>query len=230
MKSGDNTVIDLSEAKLPKVGLPKQWDATAEKQKNVLYEPGETISKQGAYYDILGKPIMITDRKTSLKKARLGCIGFIESSKEAGKSTHHAVTNERITQLQEADILVTDFSGKLRLPCLIKGGYYDIRAMEADHAHVKKDIFARQKLLIKKLNSNLSASSDAAFIEHIKKQSGSLENFNDLFKINPKTGKYMGTEYFYNLYYNDIENIWLICKAANNEKSSENLLETLKTE
>ena len=44
-------------------------------------------------------------------------------------------------------------------------------------------------------------------------------------KINDK---YYGTLFFYELYYNDVNNLWLICSACNNAKSDKDVLEWLK--
>ncbi len=68
-------------------------------------------------------------------------------------------------------------------------------AWQADHMHAKENIINRQKDLVKKLND------DQKFAKFIMKQDG-MENF----FVNVK-GQYYGTLFFYELYFNDIDNI-----------------------
>ena len=41
-------------------------------------------------------------------------------------------------------------------------------------------------------------------------------------------GKYQGTLFFYELYFNDIDNLWLICQSCNLQKSDEDTVKWLQ--
>jgi hypothetical protein len=96
------------------------------------------------------------------------------------------------------------------------GDYVLVEALQADHMQAAEHIQHRQKELIDKLNE------DNKFANFLMQQPGMGKFFVQV------DGKYYGTVFFYELYFNDIDNIWLICNACNLHKSDEDTLSWLQ--
>jgi len=81
----------------------------------------------------------------------------------------------------------------------------------------KENIRKRQDDLIRMLNDKPD------FAEYLLKQQGMNKFF-----VKHTDGKYYSTLLFYEVYFNDIDNLWLICGACNLHKSDQDTLAWLK--
>jgi hypothetical protein len=93
-----------------------------------------------------------------------------------------------------------------------------VEGLHADHLLAKKEIFKRQFTLIKRLNK------EPELAKSLLKNPG-MGNF-----FKKVDGIYYGALYFYELYFNNINNIWLICSACNSKKSDEDAIDWLKNQ
>lgn len=133
----------------------------------------------------------------------------------------HAVTSSRLKEMEDSNLLSKDANGEMLAPCFISGDYVPVKSLEADHAHAKEDIFKRQLAVINRMNE------DKDFAERILKQP-QAKNF---FLEDPaSSGKYKGSKFFFAMYYNDIQNIWLICHSCNNSKNAKDFHDWIKNQ
>ncbi len=189
----------LTQYDLPKLGLPVQWERTSERHQNIAYD-----AKTGQAIDLR------TGKKTTRS------IDFITATK--GKNIIHgtqepaSVRVERYNEPCFHQHFIEDASGNTLAPCIAHGDYVKVESLEADHVQAKENIFKRQVGLVEKLNEN----SD--FADFLMKQPG-MEKF-----FVEHQGKYYGTLFYYEVYFNDIDNIWLICDACNSKKSNDDTL------
>ncbi len=188
----------VDEARLPHLGLPVRWATTEEKHKKIAFNPRtkETVNME-----------------TGEKVGRVS-VGFIESTRGRhpmpGTEEPASVRYERYAGpggLIEAE--VKDPSGHSLVPCIAHGDYVRVESLESDHLDAKKEIMRRQRTLVDKLNA------EPDFARFVMSQEG-MDKF--FVKVEPEN-KYYGTLFFYELYFNDIENLWLICDACNLQKS-----------
>ena len=107
-------------------------------------------------------------------------------------------------------------------PCIAHGDYVLVEGLQSDHAQAKENILARQRLLIEELNNNPVLAKAIMELDGIEKFFVKAQFPGDSEK------KYFGTLYFYELYFNDIDNIWLICQACNHQKSNEDVYKWFK--
>lgn len=136
-------------------------------------------------------------------------IKFIPSSESmTGTNAPAAARKHRHMENIDNDDIIINTQNKEHVICMAHGDMVQIEALQADHADSADAILARQEILVEKLNENRE------FAEQVMAQPDS-EKFFAL--IN---GKYQGTQYFYERYYNDINNIWLICQACNLHKTN----------
>ncbi len=198
----------LDAAHLPSLGLPVQWKTTQAKHEKVVFDP-ETK-----------KVIDVKTEKTSQPKK--SPVGFIMSTLGhnvmVGTETPAAVRFERFHEPKLHTNIIKNAQGDLLVPCLVHGDYVKVESLQADHMHAKENIINRQKDLVKKLND------DQEFAKFIMKQDGMEKFF-----VNVKD-QYYGTLFFYELYFNDIDNIWLVCQACNLHKSNKETLDWLKNQ
>ncbi len=193
-------------AHLPKLGLPVRWDTTQKEHQKIVFDPEtkETITIK-------------TEKTTKPKKPP---VGFIMSTTGynpmPGTETPAAVRYERFQEPKLNEQMLQSASGDKLIPCLVHGDYVKVESLQADHMQAKENIMKRQKALVDKLNS------DPEFAKFIMEQDG-MEKF--FIKVKDK---YYGTLFFYELYFNDIDNIWLICQACNLQKSNQETLDWLK--
>lgn len=109
---------------------------------------------------------------------------------------------------------VTNATGKTCVPCIAHGDFVLVESLQADHVDAKSTIMQRQQNLVNKLNE------DEAFAKFLLSQPGMSKFF--VYIDNPTFGPtgYYGTLFFYEFFFNDIDNIWLICDACNLHKSN----------
>ncbi len=195
----------FDEAHLPKVGLPTQWEKTQEKHCLIAFNP-ETKEK-----------IEIDTNK--LFKLKSDPVGFITSTRGKnpipGTETPAAARYQRYGELNKH--AVQDETGKLLVPCIAHGDYVQVESLHTDHMQAKEQILKRQMALVNKLNDK----NEKAFAKFLLKQPGM-----DKFFVKHED-KIYGTLFFYELYFNDIDNVWLICGACNQHKSNDETLEWL---
>jgi hypothetical protein len=193
-------------AHLPKLGLPVRWEETQQGHTLKAFDP-ETNSTIDVVTGI------ITRHKRSP-------VDFICSTKDKtpmpGTQAPAAVRYTRYTEPKLNSAIVTDSSGQHLVPCIVHGDYVKVEALSADHMQAKSEIMRRQKALVDKLNN------ESEFAEFVINQEG-MDKF--FVKIDEQ---YYGTLFFYELYFNDIDNIWLICDACNREKAAQETLTWLK--
>ena len=99
-----------------------------------------------------------------------------------------------------------DAKGNKYIICPAHGDVVKVESSQTDHVGSAKDILQKQCKMIEQLNAN-SLLAELFIIQF------TLE---ELFvKVNDV---YQGTLYFYERYYNDIDNLWNICQACNLHK------------
>lgn len=204
-------IVDtLGEAHLPTLMMPKQWSYTEKKHQATAFDPTQGIAKN-----------LETGKVTKRNK-----VGFIKTTKKdasmPGTEQPDAVRYERFFDPEFQKSLVQDEEGKWLAPCLVHGDYVYVEALQSDHAAAKDGIIERQKKLIELLNN------DEQLANIVLKQPGMNKFFVKTRLGNDKTDKIYGTYFFYEIYFNDIDNIWLICQACNLHKSDENFITWLK--
>ncbi len=197
-------VLDIcTEARFPELGMPARWQDTAEKNAKILINP--TTGK--AFDPLTGD---------ALKSV----VGFIKATKGTcsmpGAETPAAA---RVTLYNSPEMqgnIILNNRGDHLVPCIVHGDYVRVESLQADHLHAKEDIKKRQDELVETLNK------DHDFAEYILKQPG-MDKFFVKYQDN-----YYGSYLFYQVYFNDIDNLWLICGACNLHKSNQNTIEWLK--
>ncbi len=192
----------VDEAHLPSLGLPVRWEITAEKRKRIAFDPASLIC---------------TEIETNQsKKHKSSPIGFIDGTRGKqlmpGTNTPAAARLTRYLEPRFSEYLVSDAKGDALAPCLACGDYVSVTSLALDHAQAKDEIQKRQADFIDRLNQ------DPAFARVVM----NLEGISKFF-VNVE-GRYYGTLFFYDLYFNDIDNLWLICSACNLHKSDQEVL------
>ena len=191
---------------MPNLGLPVRWDTTQQKHTRIAFDPDTNTT-----VDI-----------TTMKAVEHKCspVGFIYSTKGKtpmpGTQEPAAVRYARYDEPELNKAIIEDPDGNYLAPCIAHGDYVRVEALDADHMQAKSEINRRQRALVKKLND------EPDFVEFIMKQEG-MDKF--FVKIE---NTYYGTLFFYELYFNDIDNIWLICDACNRKKADQDTFSWLK--
>lgn len=198
-------VLDLfDQAHLPKLGLPVKWPATVEEHTRIFVDPttGESFS-------------IDTGKRLSSSP-----IGFIKASRGKhcmpGTDTPASARFERYYEPELHASFLKDHHNQSLIPCMAHGDYVKVESLQADHFQAKENIRKRQNELVAYLNK------DDQFANHIIQQSGMNKFFVNY------NGKYYGTLFFYELYFNDIDNLWLICGACNLHKSNQDTIAWLE--
>lgn len=200
-------ILDImEEAHLPKLGLPVRWDKTKEKHALIAFDP-ET-----------NQVIDVTNGRT--KKSKISPIGFIESTKShmpmPGTETPASARLTRYLEPCFHQHFFRGSHGETLVPCIAHGDYVNVESLQTDHAQAKEEIQKRQQAIVARLNNDIRFANFVMSLEGI-----------DKFFV--KVGdKYYGTLYFYELYFNDIDNLWLICGACNLHKSNQESLAWFK--
>lgn len=203
-------ILDIAtEATLPHT-LPVQWEKTTEgKHKRIAFDPSKN-----AVYDL--EEMRFVKRKGH--PVRFIELTIEEEDEDAMSGKHAAVRFERYNEGELNKNLMRDGSGEWYLPCIAHGDYVKVESLQADHFTAKSKIQERQIDLVKKLND------EPAFANFLMQHDG-MDKF--FIKVEDK---YFGTLFFYELYFNDIDNIWLICQACNHDKSNRDTLEWLSAQ
>lgn len=190
----------LDEAHLPRLGLPVRWLNTEEQHTKILID-------------------VITNKRIDLRKTPAvyranAPIDFITST----PGTHPMPgtiqpASVRVTRYEELKShSSSNAAGEVLVPCMAHGDYVCVESLQADHLQAKFDIKLRQEALVAQLNS------EPAFAAYVM----ALPGIDKFFVYHEE--KYYGTLFFYELYFNDIDNIWLICQTCNHGKQDEDVL------
>jgi hypothetical protein len=199
----------IDEAHLPKLGMPVDWKKTQEKHTQIAVNPmtNETIN--------VATGVIIKHKEFP--------VGFIKSTpgSHSMPGTDQPVAIRWTRYIEPGKLsehMVTDSHGFQQVPCIAHGDYVNVSSLAADHVQAQKAIKERQKALIEKLNDK----SEPEFAEFLMKQDGMDKFFVQW------GGKYYGTLFFYEIYLNDIDNIWLICDACNRYKKDQDTVRWFK--
>ena len=202
------------EVQLPRY-LPVKWATSSTKQQLIAFDPKTNKTyrfdqQQGAYVE---------------KAAKTSPIGFITLTRGQksmpGTETPAAVRFQRFGEL--SPWVIEDAHEKPYLPCIAHGDYVKVEALQSDHLLAKERIRQRQVELVEKLNA------DPEFATFIMKQPGMDKFFIGIpDQADPSKVIYYGTVFFYQVYFNDIDNIWLICQACNLHKSNEETVDWIQ--
>jgi hypothetical protein len=135
--------------------------------------------------------------------------------------------------------ILYDLQGNAHTICPAHGELVTVKSLQTDHAHSSSDILKKQLALIKALNENLEFSTSfiKTFELHdlfvliekkVPKEKDKKDKKVDKIILDKEEKKmlleYQGTLYFYERYYNDIDNLWNICQSCNLHKSDKNVL------
>jgi hypothetical protein len=195
-----------TEARFPDLGMPVQWKNTEDTHTTILVDP-----ITGKTFDHI--------KGSEVKSA----IGFIKSTKGAnpmpGAEAPAAVRFALYSTPELQRHSLFDSDGNSLVPCIVHGDYVKVESLQADHLQAKENIKKRQNELVSMLNAHPS------FAKFILEQPGMNKFF-----VKHTDDKYYGTLFFYEIYFNDIDNLWLICGACNLHKSNKDTLEWLKNQ
>ncbi|MBS0358991.1 MAG: hypothetical protein JSS53_06970 [Proteobacteria bacterium] len=201
----------LNEAHLPST-LPVKWEKTESGLVKIAFDP---IS--GKKYDLelnrFVKPDTYPVRFITLTKGQHSI---------PGSEAPAAVRYQRYMEEDSRGSLVQNERGEWYAPCIAHGDYVKVESLQADHLQAKIKITKRQTELVEKLND------DPHFAEFLMQQAGMDKFFIKVFDTGIGREIYYGTLFFYELYFNDIDNIWLICQACNLHKSDDETVNWLK--
>lgn len=187
----------------------------------VRFESRTRFSHQKiAFNPDTGETFNLNDPKNIFVKKDTSPIQFIHlthgQSPMPGTDTPAAVRAARYQEPLFQAHLVKDSDECCYAPCMIHGDFVKVESLQADHVQAKEQILKRQKELIEQFNA------DPELAEFILNQPG-MDKF--FVKFN---GVHYGTVFFYELYFNDIDNIWLICQACNLKKSNQDAIDFFK--
>lgn len=207
-------ILDIVEdTKLPSLGLPTKWERTQEEYSKVAFDPATDTT-----YNIKMKVE---------KKLKANPISFINAT--AGKNLMpgtNAPAAARYTRYQELANkggIVTNARGEVYAICPTHGDFVKVESYQSDHMQPIAAIQTKQLELVEALNQNKNLA------ETVMNCPG-IEKFFVKAKFSDSTSeRYYGTMLYYELYYNDIENLWLICQACNLHKKNKDTLKYLKT-
>jgi hypothetical protein len=195
----------MDEAHLPILGRPAEWKETEGAHTKIVYDP---VTKTAHHIE------------THVEKHhKTSPVSFIQSTAGQnpmpGTKTPSAVRFQLFMQPDFQHGLVKDVDGSVLVPCLVHGDFVKVESLQADHLQAKEKILARQQDLITLLNTNKDAEDTVMGLEGINKFFVKVQMGHD------KKPKIYGTLFFYELYFNDIDNLWLICQACNLHKSNQ---------
>jgi hypothetical protein len=185
------------EAKVSLLGLPVHWRGTAKAHQMVIFDPAT-----GKWKRMIDKKIV--DVTPSPK------VGFIMSTTNnnpiPGTDTPASVRFTRYKDLDLRGMVIENPDKEYLAPCLAHGDFVLVGSLEADHAQAKKVIMDRQDAFVKRLNEDQQFANDIMKLKGIEKFFKKVGN------------RYYGTLFFYEVYFNALDNIWLICDACNAKK------------
>lgn len=194
----------FDEAHLPNLGLPAKWEQTEGGHALIAYDPKSKMSFN-----------IETGKRKHHKKSP---VGFIMSTTNQnpmpGTNAPASVRYERYMEAELQDSIFKDRHGDVLAPCIAHGDYVKVQSLQSDHMHAKENILKRQQELVNRLNQ------DRNFARYVMSLDGMDKFFVRAKLSDDMPEQYYGTLFFYELYFNDIDNIWLICQACNAEKSN----------
>jgi hypothetical protein len=175
--------------KLPDHLAPRYESQTAFNHSKITFDPETSIATN-----------TLTGKVTEYKKSD-PIVFILANESMPGAFTPAAARLHRFKEAETQEDILFDKQGNAFVICPSHGDITKVEALQTDHADSASSIQQRQCEMVTELNNNLSIAK--SFIEQFK-----LE---DLFiEVN---GKYQGTLYFYERYYNDIDNLWNICQT-----------------
>lgn len=134
--------------------------------------------------------------KTPSRYSKEEPVYFFEKHDEEGtisSARRHLIALEKHTKVKGEALSFAD------------ADFYMLGDLQADHLQPSDNIIARQKECVQAMNI------DPIFAKEILQHPSS----NDFFIYDKDDDLYFGTKYFYLLYHNCIDNLWLISTAAN---------------
>jgi hypothetical protein len=195
----------FGKANWPYKGLPVNWKKKKGKFKKTVYDPSRKITLN-----------IDTQAEKIYQKSPVQFIkATTDKVKMPGTKKPDSVRYQRYSELKKQGYTLTDHEGYTLVPCLAHGDFVRVESLQADHIEAKQQILKRQRSLVSRMNS------DKRFAKLIKSLSGMDKFFIKAIIGNDKKAKWYGTLYYYTLYFNDIDNLWLICQACNLKKSNE---------
>ncbi len=201
----------IDDAKLPHLYKPTMWTTTENKHSKIVYEP---VTKKTVDLD--------TGEEKIHKTSPVGFIPAPSKMTMPGTKTPAAVRLELYLDNDFQKFRVEDALGNNLIPCFAHGDYVKVESLQGDHMQSKDKIKARQLQLVEFLNK------DEEFAKFVMSLSG-MDKFFIKTKLNTdKEFRYYGTLLYYEIYFNAIDNIWLICQACNLEKGNRNTKEWLE--
>lgn len=235
--SGTDSVsgVDLASVASPGEQLPPGWEWVDGILEDAHFpaewtRPVEWRTTEGKHAQILidsetGREI---NRTTGELKKTTPKIGFIMSTKlqesddkgrrMPGTDTPASGRLDRYYHPSLQEAIIEDNANEKLVPCFAHGDFVQVKSLQLDHLQAKENIRERQNELVKKLNN------EPDFAKLILAKPG----MNKFFK-RAKNG-IAGTLLFYEIYLNDIDNLWLICSACNLQKSDQDTLEWLSNQ
>jgi hypothetical protein len=218
----------LNEFKLPSI-MPPQWGKTAKKHASMAYDPDKKKS-----FDLDSEEV------DTYKEHPFKNLITIKNSSIQGTKSPAISRLERYNELKEQNQLIVDENDKILAPCLAHGDYVEIASLQSDHIQPKADILERQKETVNILNQNPEFAEKVMALDGMdrffvkadfeSKNQDEDENTNDnevRNKGKEKAERYYGTLFFYEVYFNEIDNLWLICQACNLHKGKKDTLKWL---
>lgn len=181
--------------------LPNNWEKTKEKQEKIALDP-ETKEK---FNPETGERTHVKDR-----------MEFIKKSTPFGETKKIASAKLQLLEGQIKEFIIEDTHGQKLMPCFIHGDY--VNMTHVDHVESASVIKKRQEALVQKMND------EPEFAEFVLSLDGMESFFTEV------DNEYYGTEFFYNYYFNAIDNLWLACEACNCKKSAKDPLNYLSTQ
>lgn len=203
-----------SEEKLAKQ-LGEKWKKKREKDAKVAYNP------LGKKHKTLNTAAADFEEKSYSNPP----IGFIISENKMdpgqGSSNPPAARVQIFEQDKSKGLIAESHEGEIRVICIPEGKLVEPEFLQADHLEAKIKFIEELGRLVETVNDNKKVADQI-----IKKSTYKDLLIKTTFKEG-KEEKYYGTKLLYELAFNNIDNLWLICSKCNNKKSAKNPVEWL---
>jgi hypothetical protein len=190
---------------LPNNIAPNYIDKTLAKHSRIAYDSKQCIATT------LDEEGNILKQKQYKKTDPIDFIIADQSMPGALKPA--AARKHRFEEENKNDDVLEDKNGNKYVICPAHGEVVKVESLQTDHVDSASAILQKQCTMVEELNNNNDLAS--IFIKRF--------GYEDLFvKVKDE---YQGTLYFYEKYYNDIQNLWNICQVCNLHKNDEDPLE-----
>jgi hypothetical protein len=186
---------------LPQNTASRYESSTAYKHSRIAFDP-ETM-----------KAINIDTGTEKTYEKSNPIIFILSDSVMPGTFTPAAARLQRYNEDMSSDDILIDKKGNAFVICPSHGDIVKVESLQSDHADSSSAIRSRQVEMVAALNNKPDVA--ARFIEFFKLDDLLVEYQNKIY----------GTLYFYERYYNDIENLWNICQTCNLHKSDKQALD-----